>query len=106
LTNVAIHGFTYGLTAFRADLSNVDISGNSVGAGTSRLFITNSSISQNSTYGLTAIRVRATGSTITGNGLDVFSVRKPRFRTTSCETSLHVDSLANPIGTWGICSLD
>ena len=46
------------------------------------------------------------GGTVTGNGVDLVSGKRPRLTDTACDHSLHRDDQGIESGSWSVCALD
>ncbi len=116
--DVTITGFNYGIWSFtRLSLTNGTISDClSLGVAGKGLFISNSTITNNGAFGISANTtpgpaLHLSGSTVTGNGTaafcglnpcaDVFASRRPVVTSSTCDTSI-----AYPSGNWDVCALD
>lgn len=100
-----------------AKLSTVTLTGNGGNgvAAFSDVKVVNSTVTGNGFSGVQSYdrKVKVIDSTVVDNGHDVqcgailcgdiFSARRPLVKDTVCESSI---KLGNPIGTWGVCSLD
>lgn len=85
----------HAIGAKTVDLENADLSGgtNGIQAGSAR--VVDSSIIGHSDAGVRATRLTISGSTVTGNAIDLELERRPKIDSTTCDTS-----------NWGVCAND
>lgn len=110
IENVTVTGFGGSGIVYqrrgRLKLENVTLTGNREGIYATRLLASGLTVVDNLHNGVSGKAMRLEGSTITGNGVDLKSVRRPRLSGTTCGTSQRSTENGQGFGTWAVCSGD